>query len=102
MGICLQQYLLLKQGRIDYLAKPADAEDVEAALLAEPNSKAQPPENPMSADRVKWEHIQRVFELCNRNVSRNCKTFKNAQKNSSKNFIQKISLNSLKYFEKIL
>ena len=27
------------------------------------------PENPMSADRVRWEHIQRVFELCNRNVS---------------------------------
>ena len=59
----------VKSGAIDYLAKPADAEDVEAALLAEPNSKAQPPENPMSADRVKWEHIQRVFELCNRNVS---------------------------------
>ena len=62
----------VKAGAIDYLAKPADAEDVEAALLAEPNSKAQPPENPMSADRVKWEHIQRVFELCNRNVSETC------------------------------
>lgn len=59
----------VKAGAIDYLAKPVDAEDVEAALLAEPNSKPQPPENPMSADRVKWEHIQRVFELCNRNVS---------------------------------
>ena len=66
----------IKAGAIDYLAKPADAEDVEAALLAEPNSKAQPPENPMSADRVKWEHIQRVFELCNRNVSETARRLK--------------------------
>ena len=66
----------VKSGAIDYLAKPADAEDIEAALLAEPNSKAQPPENPMSADRVKWEHIQRVFELCNRNVSETARRLK--------------------------
>ena len=59
----------IKEGAIDYLAKPADADDVEKALLADPNTKADPPENPMSADRVKWEHIHRVFELCNRNVS---------------------------------
>ena len=59
----------IKEGAIDYLAKPADADDVEKALLADPDRKAEPPENPMSADRVKWEHIHRVFELCNRNVS---------------------------------
>ena len=59
----------IKEGAIDYLAKPADADDVEKALLADPEAKAPPPENPMSADRVKWEHIHRVFELCNRNVS---------------------------------
>ena len=59
----------IKAGAIDYMAKPVDADDIEAALLAEPDSKAKPPENPMSADRVKWEHINRVFELCNRNVS---------------------------------
>ena len=53
----------VKDGAIDYLAKPADAEDVEKALLADPNKKASPPENPMSADRVKWEHIHRVFEF---------------------------------------
>ena len=47
----------IKQGAIDYLAKPADADDVEKALLADPSTKPQPPENPMSADRVKWEHI---------------------------------------------
>ena len=59
----------IKAGAIDYIPKPADADDVESALLASPESKAIPPKNPMSADRVKWEHIHRVFELCNRNVS---------------------------------
>ena len=59
----------VKLGAVDYLAKPADADDVTDALLAPANSKAPPPENPMSADRVRWEHIQRVYELCNRNVS---------------------------------
>ena len=66
----------IKQGAIDYLAKPADAEDVEKALLADPNKKPEPPENPMSADRVKWEHIHRVFELCNRNVSETARRLK--------------------------
>ena len=66
----------IKQGAIDYLAKPADADDVEKALLADPDKKAQPPENPMSADRIKWEHIHRVFELCNRNVSETARRLK--------------------------
>ena len=66
----------IKQGAIDYLSKPADADDVERALLADPNKKADPPENPMSADRVKWEHIHRVFELCNRNVSETARRLK--------------------------
>ena len=66
----------IKQGAIDYLAKPADADDVEKALLADPDKKPQPPENPMSADRVKWEHIHRVFELCNRNVSETARRLK--------------------------
>tara|TARA_B100000029_G_scaffold31770_1_gene30263 strand:+ start:6422 stop:6994 length:573 start_codon:yes stop_codon:yes gene_type:complete len=66
----------IKAGAIDYMAKPVDADDVEAALLAEPNTKAKPPENPMSADRVKWEHINRVFELCNRNVSETARRLK--------------------------
>ena len=66
----------VKSGAIDYMAKPVDADDVEAALLADPDSKAKPPENPMSADRVKWEHIHRVFELCNRNVSETARRLK--------------------------
>ncbi|MEF2072137.1 ActR/PrrA/RegA family redox response regulator transcription factor [Consotaella aegiceratis] len=59
----------VKLGAIDYLAKPADADEVIGALMHGPNDKAEPPENPMSADRVRWEHIQRVYELCDRNVS---------------------------------
>ncbi len=59
----------VKFGALDYLPKPADADDVMAALLAPPGSKPTPPENPMSADRVRWEHIQRVYELCGHNVS---------------------------------
>ena len=66
----------IKAGAIDYIPKPADADDVENALLASPETKAKPPINPMSADRVKWEHIHRVFELCNRNVSETARRLK--------------------------
>ena len=59
----------VKLGAVDYLSKPVDADDVVAALLAVDGRKAEPPENPMSADRVRWEHIQRIYELCGRNVS---------------------------------
>ncbi|MCR9149806.1 MAG: ActR/PrrA/RegA family redox response regulator transcription factor [Rhodobacteraceae bacterium] len=59
----------VKIGAVDYLAKPADANDVTNALLARGEAMPPPPENPMSADRVRWEHIQRVYELCDRNVS---------------------------------
>lgn len=59
----------VKAGAVDYLAKPTDADAVEAALLASGATKPPPPELPMSADRVRWEHIQRVYELCDRNVS---------------------------------
>ncbi|GGE46524.1 photosynthetic apparatus regulatory protein RegA [Primorskyibacter flagellatus] len=59
----------VKIGATDYLAKPADATDITNALLARDDTLPPPPENPMSADRVRWEHIQRVYELCDRNVS---------------------------------
>jgi two-component system, response regulator RegA len=59
----------VKLGAYDYLAKPADADEIDAALKATGEERAAPPENPMSADRVRWEHIQRVYELCGRNVS---------------------------------
>jgi two-component system, response regulator RegA len=59
----------VKIGATDYLSKPADANDVTNALLSKGESMPAPPENPMSADRVRWEHIQRVYEMCDRNVS---------------------------------
>jgi two-component system response regulator RegA len=59
----------VKEGAVDYLAKPADADAIEAALLANGKNLPPPPQNPMSADRVRWEHIQRVYEQCDRNVS---------------------------------
>ena len=59
----------VKLGAFDYLAKPADADEIYGALMATRHDKAEVPENPMSADRVRWEHIQRIYELCDRNVS---------------------------------
>jgi two-component system response regulator RegA len=59
----------VKLGAFDYLAKPADADEIYSALMALQHDKAELPENPMSADRVRWEHIQRIYELCGRNVS---------------------------------
>jgi len=59
----------VKIGATDYLSKPADANDIVNALLQKGEALPPPPENPMSADRVRWEHIQRVYEMCDRNVS---------------------------------
>ena len=66
----------VKAGAIDYLSKPADADVVERALLTRGTALPPPPENPMSADRVRWEHIQRVFEQCDRNVSETARRLK--------------------------
>ena len=66
----------VKAGALDYLPKPADADAVERALLASEGATPEPPEDPMSADRVRWEHIQRIFELCDRNVSETARRLK--------------------------
>src|SRR3954447_9353997 len=66
----------VKAGAVDYLPKPADADAVESALLADGRPLPPPPENPMSADRVRWEHIQRVFEQCDRNASETARRLK--------------------------
>lgn len=66
----------VKAGAVDYLPKPADADQVVAALLAEGEALPPPPERPMSADRVRWEHIQRVYEQCDRNVSETARRLK--------------------------
>jgi len=59
----------VKIGATDYLAKPADADDVMNALLSRAGARPPPPDNPMSADRVRREHIQRIYGLCDCNVS---------------------------------
>ena len=68
-GNLMTAVMAVKLGAFDYLAKPADADEILAALMATRQDKADLPENPMSADRVRWEHIQRIYELCSRNVS---------------------------------
>ena len=59
----------IKSGAIDYLPKPAEVEQIYDALTNSKEILPPPPENPMTADRIRWEHIQRVFVQCNRNVS---------------------------------
>jgi two-component system, response regulator RegA len=66
----------VKLGAVDYLAKPIDADDVAAALVAIDNKKIEPPKNPMSPNRVRWEHIQRIYEVCDRNVSETARRLK--------------------------
>ena len=66
----------MKVGAIDYLPKPASAEQIKNALVDYDKPLPPPPDDPMSADRVKWEHIQRVFEQCNRNVSETARRLK--------------------------
>ena len=73
-GVSVGDHSIVGLGTV--LINNVDADDIENALLASPESKANPPENPMSADRVKWEHIHRVFELCNRNVSETARRLK--------------------------
>ena len=66
----------IKVGAIDYLSKPAGIDDICSALFAPSSEKASPPEEPMSANRVRWEHIQRVYELCDKNVSETARRLK--------------------------
>ncbi|MFT6579639.1 MAG: two-component system response regulator RegA [Alphaproteobacteria bacterium] len=66
----------VKAGAVDFLSKPADADQITAALIEEDRPLPPPPQDPMSADRVRWEHIQRVFEQCDRNVSETARRLK--------------------------
>jgi len=66
----------VKTGAVDYLAKPADPDDIVKALLVAEGERPQPPEEPMSADRVRWEHIQRVYGQCGRTVAETARRLK--------------------------
>ncbi len=66
----------IKLGAVDYLAKPANIEDIISSLFVEKDAKVPPPEQPMSANRIRWEHIQRVYELCDKNVSETARRLK--------------------------
>jgi two-component system, response regulator RegA len=66
----------IKTGAVDYLAKPAEPDAVIRALLSQDAELPEPPEDPMSADRVRWEHIQRIYEQCDRNVSETARRLK--------------------------
>ena len=60
----------IKRGACNYLCKPADADDVLAALLSDhADLCALVPDNPMSGDRLQWEHIQRVLAEHDGNIS---------------------------------
>src|SRR5258708_35132487 len=71
MGISPPAAPAVKMGAVDYLSKPADADDVVAALLASGTEKSELPHNPMSADRAPSGHIQRLYQMCNRNIAEN-------------------------------
>jgi two-component system response regulator RegA len=68
-GAIATAVVAVKLGAFDYLAKPVNADEIVAVLMAERADPIDSPEHPMSADRVRWEHIQRVYESCERNVS---------------------------------
>lgn len=66
----------IKHGATDYLPKPADADAIERTLMNLGPDLPPPPISPMSPDRVKWEHIQRIFAECGNNVSETARQLK--------------------------
>ena len=68
-GAIATAVLAMKLGAFDYLAKPVNADEVVAALASEKLNADERTEHPMSPDRVRWEHIQRIYQSCERNVS---------------------------------
>ncbi len=62
----------VRLGAWDYLTKPADADQILAALTTAPAERgtAEHDFNPPSLDRIEWEHIQRVMADHHGNISR--------------------------------
>lgn len=60
----------IKLGAVHYLAKPADADEIQAAFYRdEGNTEVEVPERPLSVGRLEWEHIQKVLQECDGNIS---------------------------------
>lgn len=59
----------VKLGAHYYLAKPANADDIVAALLGDDAAAAAIREKPLSVNRLEWEHIQRILTGNHGNIS---------------------------------
>ncbi len=60
----------IRRGAAEYLTKPADADQIEAALHGNSDQQASAiPSQPMSVRRLEWEHLQRVLTECEGNIS---------------------------------
>jgi two-component system, response regulator RegA len=67
----------IKLGATHYLPKPADADEVLAALGREAgDAEIAPPDEPMSVDRLEWEHIQKVLTEHEGNISATARALK--------------------------
>jgi two-component system response regulator RegA len=61
--------LALRAGAVDYLSKPVVADELIDALIGRGPSQPPVPDTPIALVRISWEHTQRVYEQCDRNVS---------------------------------
>jgi two-component system, response regulator RegA len=61
--------LALRAGADDYLATPVDEGQLIAALLGRTPALPPVPETPLGVDRARWEHVMRLYEQCDRNVT---------------------------------
>lgn len=60
----------IKLGATNYLPKPADADEILAALVKQlPDPDMEVAQQPMSVNRLEWEHIQKVLAEHEGNVS---------------------------------
>ena len=67
----------IKLGAVHYLAKPVDADQVIAAFTRLAGDAGMPiAEQPLSVDRLEWEHIQRVLAENEGNVSATARALK--------------------------
>ena len=66
----------VKAGALDYLPKPADPDAIYDALMHKGWTLPPPPDDPMSIARLRWEHIQRIYEQCGHNVSETARRLK--------------------------